>query len=126
MCADGSEVPTGVTARRDLTTTGAVQLNSLAPDDPLVDRHNQPARLAIRVFCTEISVEADPPDDDVCTTLIGVVGGGRAAVAEIAATIVAGAPQRRRSPACGPLREALCRTRTGDPFLTMEVLYQLS
>jgi hypothetical protein len=23
-------------------------------------------------------------------------------------------------------REALCRTRTGDPFLTMEVLYQLS
>jgi hypothetical protein len=22
--------------------------------------------------------------------------------------------------------EALCRTRTGDPFLTMEVLYQLS
>ena len=25
-----------------------------------------------------------------------------------------------------PHREALCRTRTGDPFLTMEVLYQLS
>jgi hypothetical protein len=24
------------------------------------------------------------------------------------------------------LTEALCRTRTGDPFLTMEVLYQLS
>ncbi len=24
------------------------------------------------------------------------------------------------------LREALCRTRTDDPFLTMEVLYQLS
>jgi hypothetical protein len=23
-------------------------------------------------------------------------------------------------------QEALCRTRTGDPFLTMEVLYQLS
>jgi len=22
--------------------------------------------------------------------------------------------------------QALCRTRTGDPFLTMEVLYQLS
>ena len=31
---------------------------------------------------------------------------------------------------CGPdfawESEALCRTRTGDPFLTMEVLYQLS
>jgi hypothetical protein len=26
----------------------------------------------------------------------------------------------------GPFRGALCRTRTGDPFLTMEVLYQLS
>lgn len=25
-----------------------------------------------------------------------------------------------------PSRRALCRTRTGDPFLTMEVLYQLS
>jgi hypothetical protein len=24
------------------------------------------------------------------------------------------------------LMKALCRTRTGDPFLTMEVLYQLS
>jgi hypothetical protein len=24
------------------------------------------------------------------------------------------------------VREALCRTRTDDPFLTMEVLYQLS
>jgi hypothetical protein len=24
------------------------------------------------------------------------------------------------------LTKALCRTRTGDPFLTMEVLYQLS
>jgi hypothetical protein len=24
------------------------------------------------------------------------------------------------------MREALCRTRTDDPFLTMEVLYQLS
>jgi hypothetical protein len=27
------------------------------------------------------------------------------------------------NPAIG---KALCRTRTGDPFLTMEVLYQLS
>jgi hypothetical protein len=27
---------------------------------------------------------------------------------------------------CLPLGEALCRTRTDDPFLTMEVLYQLS
>jgi hypothetical protein len=27
---------------------------------------------------------------------------------------------------CGAVLEALCRTRTGDPFLTMEVLYQLS
>jgi hypothetical protein len=26
----------------------------------------------------------------------------------------------------GLSRGALCRTRTGDPFLTMEVLYQLS
>ena len=25
-----------------------------------------------------------------------------------------------------PDKEALCRTRTDDPFLTMEVLYQLS
>jgi hypothetical protein len=25
-----------------------------------------------------------------------------------------------------PVAEALCRTRTGDPLLTMEVLYQLS
>jgi hypothetical protein len=27
---------------------------------------------------------------------------------------------------CGAFLEALCRTRTDDPFLTMEVLYQLS
>jgi hypothetical protein len=27
---------------------------------------------------------------------------------------------------CGAFSRALCRTRTGDPFLTMEVLYQLS
>ena len=27
---------------------------------------------------------------------------------------------------CGYVLRALCRTRTGDPFLTMEVLYQLS
>jgi hypothetical protein len=27
---------------------------------------------------------------------------------------------------CRHLLEALCRTRTDDPFLTMEVLYQLS
>ena len=26
----------------------------------------------------------------------------------------------------GAFSRALCRTRTGDPFLTMEVLYQLS
>ena len=26
----------------------------------------------------------------------------------------------------GTVDKALCRTRTGDPFLTMEVLYQLS
>jgi hypothetical protein len=31
------------------------------------------------------------------------------------------------NPAFAPLCfEAQCRTRTGDPFLTMEVLYQLS
>ncbi len=37
------------------------------------------------------------------------------------------AAARLRSPSlAGPSREALCRTRTGDPFLTMEVLYQLS
>jgi hypothetical protein len=31
-----------------------------------------------------------------------------------------------RAPMCGTLAKALCRTRTDDPFLTMEVLYQLS
>ena len=35
--------------------------------------------------------------------------------------------QERETPAvAGLLQRALCRTRTGDPFLTMEVLYQLS
>ena len=34
---------------------------------------------------------------------------------------------RKKIPAvAGSSDEALCRTRTGDPFLTMEVLYQLS
>ena len=33
----------------------------------------------------------------------------------------------KRNPAgAGLSSRALCRTRTGDPFLTMEVLYQLS
>ena len=32
----------------------------------------------------------------------------------------------RRSEKSRKRSEALCRTRTGDPFLTMEVLYQLS
>jgi hypothetical protein len=32
----------------------------------------------------------------------------------------------RKAPFPAPLREALYRTRTDDPFLTMEVLYQLS
>jgi hypothetical protein len=32
----------------------------------------------------------------------------------------------RSSAACRAGGRALCRTRTGDPFLTMEVLYQLS
>ena len=42
------------------------------------------------------------------------------------------APATQRRPSttkalhAGPFRRALCRTRTGDPFLTMEVLYQLS
>jgi hypothetical protein len=41
--------------------------------------------------------------------------------------------RRRKTEKHGPTeapelreRQALCRTRTGDPFLTMEVLYQLS
>jgi hypothetical protein len=33
---------------------------------------------------------------------------------------------RRIKLICRHLRKALCRTRTDDPFLTMEVLYQLS
>ena len=41
------------------------------------------------------------------------------------------APPRHHQPKqkaaiCGGFARALCRTRTGDPFLTMEVLYQLS
>jgi hypothetical protein len=32
----------------------------------------------------------------------------------------------RKAAECGGFARALCRTRTGDPFLTMEVLYQLS
>jgi hypothetical protein len=48
------------------------------------------------------------------------------------ASIAAHAARQRRGaltekPAiCGGFLRALCRTRTGDPFLTMEVLYQLS
>ncbi len=37
---------------------------------------------------------------------------------------VEGAPAEERNPA--PDQEALLRTRTADPLLTMEVLYQLS
>src|SRR4051812_26868089 len=33
---------------------------------------------------------------------------------------------KKKGPARGTFTRALCRTRTGDPFLTMEVLYQLS
>jgi hypothetical protein len=33
---------------------------------------------------------------------------------------------KKKAPRAGPSNRALCRTRTGDPFLTMEVLYQLS
>ena len=40
---------------------------------------------------------------------------------------VASTARERKIPAvAGSSDEALCRTRTGDPFLTMEVLYQLS
>ena len=40
---------------------------------------------------------------------------------------VAAEPENEKTPAAaGVLDQALCRTRTGDPFLTMEVLYQLS
>lgn len=35
-------------------------------------------------------------------------------------------PETREVPAMQGLAQALCRTRTDDPFLTMEVLYQLS
>ena len=36
-------------------------------------------------------------------------------------------PKNDKTPdVAGVVDEALCRTRTGDPFLTMEVLYQLS
>jgi hypothetical protein len=40
--------------------------------------------------------------------------------------VVTQAAPRTRKPRCSAVSEALCRTRTGDPFLTMEVLYQLS
>ena len=33
---------------------------------------------------------------------------------------------KEKAAICGGFSRALCRTRTGDPFLTMEVLYQLS
>ena len=36
------------------------------------------------------------------------------------------ASPKMKTPRCRAVFEALCRTRTGDPFLTMEVLYQLS
>ena len=39
--------------------------------------------------------------------------------------VIEPAPESRE-PRCGAVCQALCRTRTGDPFLTMEVLYQLS
>ena len=35
-------------------------------------------------------------------------------------------PGKEKGPVSGTFNRALCRTRTGDPFLTMEVLYQLS
>jgi hypothetical protein len=38
----------------------------------------------------------------------------------------AAAPERRNLAVARVRVEALHRTRTGDPFLTMEVLYQLS
>jgi hypothetical protein len=33
---------------------------------------------------------------------------------------------KQKAPICGAFAKALFRTRTGDPLLTMEVLYQLS
>ena len=35
-------------------------------------------------------------------------------------------PGQEKPRLSGAFSRALCRTRTGDPFLTMEVLYQLS
>ena len=35
-------------------------------------------------------------------------------------------PGKEKPRLSGAFSRALCRTRTGDPFLTMEVLYQLS
>src|SRR3954453_5244840 len=35
-------------------------------------------------------------------------------------------PGQEEGPVSRTFERALCRTRTGDPFLTMEVLYQLS
>ena len=40
--------------------------------------------------------------------------------------VVSRSAPRTRKPRRSAVCEALCRTRTGDPFLTMEVLYQLS
>jgi hypothetical protein len=35
-------------------------------------------------------------------------------------------PNSKKEPVSRQKKRALCRTRTDDPFLTMEVLYQLS
>jgi hypothetical protein len=74
-------------------------------------------------------VAAPPPDDFEKGTLLGPredpAVPSKDPVAPQAA--VARTAAGKENPAvAGRSDEALCRTRTGDPFLTMEVLYQLS
>ena len=55
-----------------------------------------------------------------------ISGHARPLLARKLSEVVIRAAPKTRKPRCGAVSEALCRTRTGDPFLTMEVLYQLS
>ena len=45
---------------------------------------------------------------------------------QVVSKAAAAAPRLKKGAVSSAFREALFRTRTGDPLLTMEVLYQLS
>ena len=48
----------------------------------------------------------------------------RPATTSVAVEVVIRAAPETRKPRCSAVFEALCRTRTGDPFLTMEAMYK--